>query len=30
VSIKKAGNGGKITIDFYSKEELDNILSKIS
>ena len=30
VSIKKSGNGGKIVIDFYSKEELDNILSKIS
>ncbi|MCX6766787.1 MAG: ParB/RepB/Spo0J family partition protein [Candidatus Moranbacteria bacterium] len=30
VSIKKAGNGGKIMIDFYSKEELDNILSKVS
>jgi ParB family chromosome partitioning protein len=30
VSIKKSGNGGKILIDFYSKEELNNILSKIS
>jgi len=30
VSIKKSGNGGKIVIDFYSKEELDGILSKIS
>ncbi|MCX6762627.1 MAG: ParB/RepB/Spo0J family partition protein [Candidatus Moranbacteria bacterium] len=30
VSIKKAGNGGKIMIDFYSREELENILSKIS
>jgi ParB family transcriptional regulator, chromosome partitioning protein len=30
VSIKKSGNGGKIAIDFYSKEELDGILSKIS
>lgn len=30
VSIKKSGNGGKILIDFYSREELDNILSKIS
>ena len=30
VSIKKSGNGGKILIDFYSKEELGNILSKIS
>jgi ParB family transcriptional regulator, chromosome partitioning protein len=29
VSIKKAGNGGKIVIDFYSREELDNILSKV-
>ena len=29
VSIKKSGNGGKIVIDFYSREELDNILSKI-
>lgn len=30
VIIKKSGNGGKIVIDFYSKEELDNILGKIS
>jgi ParB family transcriptional regulator, chromosome partitioning protein len=30
VSIKKSGNGGKIVIDFYAREELDNILSKIS
>jgi ParB family chromosome partitioning protein len=30
VSIKKSGNGGKIAIDFYSKEELDGIMSKIS
>jgi ParB family transcriptional regulator, chromosome partitioning protein len=30
VSIKKSGNGGKILIDFYSKEELDGILSKIA
>lgn len=30
VSIKKSGGGGKILIDFYSKEELDNIISKIS
>jgi ParB family chromosome partitioning protein len=30
VSIKKSGGGGKIIIDFYSKEELDGILSKIS
>lgn len=30
VAIKKSGNGGKIVIDFYSKEELDGILGKIS
>jgi len=30
VSIKKSGNGGKILIDFYSREELENILGKIS
>lgn len=30
VVIKKSGNGGKILIDFYSKEELENILSKIA
>lgn len=30
VSIKKSGSGGKILIDFYSREELENILSKIS
>jgi ParB family transcriptional regulator, chromosome partitioning protein len=30
VSIKKSGNGGKIMIDFYSKEELEGILRKIS
>jgi len=30
VAIKKSGDGGKITIDFYSKEELDNIVSKVS
>jgi len=30
VSIKKSGNGGKIVIDFYSREELDGIMSKIS
>lgn len=30
VTIKKSGNGGKILIDFYSKEELDNITSKIA
>ena len=29
VQIKKSGGGGKIVIDFYSKEELDNIVSKI-
>jgi len=28
VSIKKSGNGGKITIDFYSREELDSIVNK--
>jgi ParB family transcriptional regulator, chromosome partitioning protein len=30
VVIKKAGNGGKIIIDFYSKEELDGISRKIT
>ena len=30
VAIKKSGDGGKILIDFYSREELDNILTKIS
>lgn len=30
VSIKKSGRGGKIIIDFYSKEELDNIVNKFS
>ncbi len=30
VSIKKSGGGGKIVIDFYSREELDGILSKIT
>lgn len=30
VTIKKSGEGGKIMIDFYSREELDNILRKIS
>lgn len=29
VKVSKAGSGGKITIDYYSKEELDNILDKI-
>lgn len=29
VKISKAGNGGKIAIDYYSQEELNNILSKI-
>lgn len=29
VKISKSGNGGKIVIDYYSKEELDNILNKI-
>lgn len=29
VKISKAGSGGKIMIDFYSKEELNNILGKI-
>ncbi len=29
VKFSKAGNGGRIVIDYYSKEELDNILSKI-
>jgi len=29
VAIKKSGGGGKIVIDFYSREELDNIISKI-
>lgn len=30
VAIKKSGDGGKISIDFYSKEELDNIVGKLS
>lgn len=30
VKISKAGDGGRILIDFYSKEELDNIIEKIS
>lgn len=29
VKVSKAGDGGKITIDYYSKEELNNILDKI-
>lgn len=29
VKVSKSGDGGKITIDYYSKEELDNILSKV-
>jgi ParB family transcriptional regulator, chromosome partitioning protein len=29
VKISKSGNGGKIVIDYYSKEELNNILGKI-
>ncbi|MDD5489986.1 MAG: stage 0 sporulation protein J, partial [Candidatus Moranbacteria bacterium] len=29
VQIKKSGGGGKILIDFYSSEELENITSKI-
>jgi len=30
VSIKKSGGGGKIIVDFYSQEELENITDKIS
>jgi len=30
VKIKKSGDGGKIVIDYYSEEELDGILDKIS
>jgi len=30
VQIKKSGGGGKIVIEFYSREELDNILRKFS
>jgi ParB family transcriptional regulator, chromosome partitioning protein len=30
VKIKKSGDGGKIIIDFYSSEELENIASKLS
>ena len=29
VKIKKSGGGGRIVIEYYSREELDNILSKI-
>lgn len=29
VKVAKAGEGGKIMIDYYSKEELNNILSKV-
>jgi len=29
VRVSKAGNGGRIIIDYYSKEELDNLISKI-
>jgi ParB family chromosome partitioning protein len=29
VKIKKSGNGGQIVIEYYSKEELNNILGKI-
>lgn len=29
VAIKKSGGGGKIIIDFYSPEELENIISKL-
>lgn len=29
VKVSKSGAGGKIVIDYYSKEELDNILSKV-
>lgn len=30
VKVSKAGNGGKIIIEYYSKEDLDSFLSKIS
>lgn len=30
VKVTKSGGGGKIVIEYYSKEELDNILGKIS
>ncbi|MFA6973769.1 MAG: ParB/RepB/Spo0J family partition protein [Parcubacteria group bacterium] len=30
VKVSRSGSGGKIMIDYYSKEELDNILSRIS
>ncbi|HCP08473.1 MAG TPA: hypothetical protein DIT25_01595 [Candidatus Moranbacteria bacterium] len=29
VKVSKSGSGGKITIDYYSKDELNNILAKI-
>lgn len=29
VKVSKAGTGGRIIIDYYSKEELDNLISKI-
>ncbi|MDZ4384918.1 MAG: chromosome partitioning protein ParB, partial [Candidatus Moranbacteria bacterium] len=29
VKLSKSGTGGKIVIDYYSQEELDNILSKV-
>lgn len=29
VKVTKSGGGGKIIVDYYSKEELDNILSKV-
>ena len=29
VEIKKGGNTGKITITFYSEEELENIMHKL-
>lgn len=30
VKLSKSGTGGRIVIDYYSKEELDNLVSKIS
>jgi ParB family chromosome partitioning protein len=30
VKLSKSGTGGRIVIDYYSKEELDNLISKIS
>ncbi|MDO9230928.1 MAG: hypothetical protein Q7U36_00395 [bacterium] len=29
IKIKKSGGGGQIVIEYYSKEELNNILGKI-